>query len=121
MDRDIAVYHHLTICIESVGRSRKAQMWYLQLNKVSNGDGDGDGKSLVDSRSTEDRYSDVGTPLMHKQDNGFSVLELHEGCLILRGDGASHDGDMPFLDYFNLTSKVTVSASSTVTKRSNFQ
>lgn len=62
---------------------------------------------LLIDRSFEDRYSDPGTPVMKSLPNGFSVLQLTDGgnALLMIGDGASPEGEKPFLDKFNLTTK----------------
>jgi dipeptidyl aminopeptidase/acylaminoacyl peptidase len=70
-------------------------------------------------RRQQDRYSDPGTPLLRRVtllDSGFggggggggfaagasrSILQ-HGDFIYLRGDGASPDGDRPFLDRLNL-------------------
>jgi len=59
---------------------------------------------LVD-RSWEDRYNDPGKPVMKKNTMGRSVLfTANDGkSLFLIGDGASPEGDRPFLDEFDLT------------------
>ncbi len=50
-------------------------------------------------RSSEDRYSDPGAPVMRRDANGEWVLHVtSKGQLLLRGDGASSDGDRPFFD-----------------------
>jgi dipeptidyl aminopeptidase/acylaminoacyl peptidase len=50
-------------------------------------------------RSSEDRYSDPGDPVMRREANGQWVIQrTSKGQLLLRGDGASPDGDRPFLD-----------------------
>jgi dipeptidyl aminopeptidase/acylaminoacyl peptidase len=58
-------------------------------------------------RSSEDRYSDPGDPLLRRTARGTHVL--HTGAngrtLMLFGDGASPDGDRPFIDTLNLTNK----------------
>ena len=62
---------------------------------------------LLFDRSFEDRYTDPGTPVMKTLPNGRSVLHLadNDQSLLLIGDGASPEGDKPFIDKFNLSSK----------------
>lgn len=59
---------------------------------------------LLFDRSYEDRYSDPGSPLMRWTPTGSAVLlTADEGrTLFLVGDGASPEGDRPFLDRFDL-------------------
>lgn len=54
--------------------------------------------------SSQDRYSDPGSPLLRPLTNGFRVARVHEGSLFLVGAGATPDGERPFLDTFNLVS-----------------
>ncbi len=62
---------------------------------------------LLLDRSFEDRYTDPGTPVMKTLPNGRSVLHLADNgqSLLLIGDGASPEGDKPFIDKFTLSSK----------------
>lgn len=56
---------------------------------------------LVD-RSYEDRYNDPGRPVTVENAAGFRVLLRDaQGRLTLFGDGASPDGDRPFVDRWN--------------------
>lgn len=54
--------------------------------------------------SAQDRYGDLGLPMLRPLTNGFRVARVHEGSLFLVGAGASPDGERPFLDTFNLVS-----------------
>ncbi len=61
---------------------------------------------LLNERSTNDAYSDIGSPVTTKNSFGRSVLlQLKNGNLLLRGQGASADGDMPFIQTFDLKTK----------------
>lgn len=64
---------------------------------------------LLWDRSSEDRYGDPGTPLTTPTETGGRVLLLgeHGEALFLRGEGASEQGDLPFLDRFHLGSEET--------------
>ncbi len=54
-------------------------------------------------RSSEDRYSDPGTPVMHREPTGHRVLQVtRDGKLLLVGTGASDQGDRPFFDRLDL-------------------
>ncbi|MNM91193.1 Prolyl oligopeptidase family protein [compost metagenome] len=61
---------------------------------------------LLSERSEDDRYSDPGEPLLQVDDAGRSRLQLSaDGSSFYRiGDGASAEGDRPFLDRVNLAS-----------------
>jgi dipeptidyl aminopeptidase/acylaminoacyl peptidase len=66
---------------------------------------------LLYSGSSEDRYNDPGMPVMRTDDAGFRRMLIvndpaHPGdSLLLDGQGASPEGDRPFLDRFNLQTK----------------
>ncbi|HYG61714.1 MAG TPA: prolyl oligopeptidase family serine peptidase [Thermoanaerobaculia bacterium] len=62
---------------------------------------------LLFDRSSEDRYSDPGVPVMVENEAGRHVMLLAGGgkTLYLTGDGASPEGDRPFLDAYDLTTR----------------
>jgi dipeptidyl aminopeptidase/acylaminoacyl peptidase len=60
--------------------------------------------SILWERSSEDSYNDPGSPLV-KNVNGRWLMALENGNIFLSGNGASPEGDMPFLDKFNLKTK----------------
>ncbi|MGV7207147.1 prolyl oligopeptidase family serine peptidase [Oxalobacteraceae bacterium A2-2] len=53
----------------------------------------------------EDRYHHPGTPVTRPDSNGNQRLQLVQGALLLDGEGASPEGDRPFLDRYDLASK----------------
>jgi dipeptidyl aminopeptidase/acylaminoacyl peptidase len=54
-------------------------------------------------RSSEDRYTDPGRPVMRPTPSGHQVLQVTgKGQLLLTGTGASAQGDRPFLDRLDL-------------------
>ncbi len=57
---------------------------------------------LLWDRSTEDAYADPGRPQIRTTDRGQRVLLQDGGWIYLAGDGASPEGDRPFLDRLNL-------------------
>jgi dipeptidyl aminopeptidase/acylaminoacyl peptidase len=57
---------------------------------------------LLWERSSDDRYADPGIPVKRTISTGFQVVEQEGDVMYLRGEGASPDGDRPFLDRFNL-------------------
>jgi dipeptidyl aminopeptidase/acylaminoacyl peptidase len=57
---------------------------------------------LVWDRSVQDRYRNPGTPVLRTLPNGQRVLAEYEGHIYLTGQGASPQGDRPFLDKMNL-------------------
>lgn len=56
---------------------------------------------LVWERSWEDRYNDPGTPFT-VQVEGRRLLYLDDGAMLLSGNGASAEGDRPFIDRYSL-------------------
>jgi dipeptidyl aminopeptidase/acylaminoacyl peptidase len=58
---------------------------------------------LVWDRSTQDRYNDPGQPVMRVLANGHRVILQHGNGIFLSGQGASGQGDRPFLDRLDLT------------------
>ena len=55
---------------------------------------------MIWSRNQQDRYNDPGTPMMRK---GGERIMLQDGdSIYLTGNGASPEGDRPFLDRFNV-------------------
>jgi dipeptidyl aminopeptidase/acylaminoacyl peptidase len=64
-------------------------------------------KTLLFDYSWQDRYNVPGTPLIKQLPNGYSVLLTDERAktIYLVSDGASPEGDRPFIDAYNLTGK----------------
>ncbi len=57
---------------------------------------------LLMDRSTEDRYNDPGTPVTRTNAAGYPVLaRMDDGRLMMFGNGASPEGDRPFVDLWN--------------------
>jgi dipeptidyl aminopeptidase/acylaminoacyl peptidase len=57
---------------------------------------------LIWDRSVQDRYGDPGSPIMRTLPNGKRVMWQHGDTIFLAGAGASRQGDLPFLDRFDL-------------------
>ncbi|AUH51004.1 S9 family peptidase [Chromobacterium sp. ATCC 53434] len=64
---------------------------------------------LLNRRSSEDRYADPGSPVLISNADGQPVLQTSAdgGSLYLLGDGASPDGDRPFIDRLDLAGNKT--------------
>jgi dipeptidyl aminopeptidase/acylaminoacyl peptidase len=62
--------------------------------------------SLFERRS-DDAYADIGSPMMTQNSYGRNVLLLlkNNTQLLLRSQGASPDGDLPFIQSFDLKTK----------------
>jgi dipeptidyl aminopeptidase/acylaminoacyl peptidase len=63
----------------------------------------------IQDRSFQDRYADPGQPIMHHGKFGRDVILTADSgdTVFLIGDGASEDGDRPFLDSYSLKSGET--------------
>ncbi|MEX0608018.1 MAG: prolyl oligopeptidase family serine peptidase [Balneolaceae bacterium] len=64
-------------------------------------------KELIFDRSTEDRYNDPGSPVYKRTKYGTNVLHtVDNGAKVLMtGQGASEEGNRPFLSVFDLKTK----------------
>lgn len=59
------------------------------------------GKVLYE-RSMQDAYGDPGRPVSERHANGQVALRMRDGKLFLAGEGASKDGNRPFVDEWAL-------------------
>ncbi len=57
---------------------------------------------LISDLNVNDRYGDIGTPVTKRLPNGFSVIQQNGDWFFLSGQGASPEGDRPFLREMNL-------------------
>jgi len=91
----------LGLVTEYEWRSRHARTWRINTSRPA------DGWRVIFDRSTEDRYNDPGQPVMTTDAAGRSVLlQSDDGTWIfLRGDGASPQGDRPFLARMHLENR----------------
>lgn len=62
---------------------------------------------LISDLNTDDRYNDIGTPVMKTMPNGYSVFRQNDDSIMLTGNGASPEGDRPFLRRMNLNTLKT--------------
>ena len=62
---------------------------------------------LVNERNTNDRYNDIGVPVTRTLPNGSNVIWQAGDEIFLTGNGASPDGDRPFLRSMNLKTMET--------------
>ena len=95
---DLALVH------EFWWRSRKRRTWRVRSGQS------GSEPELVFDYSTEDRYQNPGLPMMKQNEAGrFVLLTDHDGdAIFLRGQGASPQGNRPFLDEYILSKKKSV-------------
>ena len=57
---------------------------------------------LVSDLNVNDRYSDIGQPVMKRRPDGENVIQQNGENIYLAGNGASPEGDRPFLREFDL-------------------
>ncbi len=95
----------LALVVESWRKTRREKTWRIEPEQ-----GDAGKTQLVFDRSSEDRYNDPGRPVTKRDANGKVRLQFiaangpQANSILLRGDGASKEGDQPFLDSYNLDS-----------------
>ena len=81
-------------------KERRLTTWRLNPSEKSS--------TKIMDRSYEDRYNDPGSPMMELNLFGRSVMALFEGSKVLMsGTGASPEGDMPFVDIYDLQTKMS--------------
>lgn len=92
----------LALVYESWYKTRRTRTWV-----ISPGFKDASPRVLFD-RSSEDAYSDPGSPMMRRTPSGTYVIakikkENDEGTyVLLNGIGATPEGNIPFLDLFDM-------------------
>jgi dipeptidyl aminopeptidase/acylaminoacyl peptidase len=91
----------LAIVEELWWKSRKVRRWRVRPGSPSTA------PELLSDRSFEDRYSDPGKPMVRMTPAGTWVLRTaNKGRTIyLNGEGASSEGDRPFVDAYDLSTK----------------
>jgi hypothetical protein len=92
----------LALVYESWYKTRRTRTWV-----ISPGSEDASPRILFD-RSSEDVYSDPGSPMLRRTPAGTYVIakikkENDEGTyVLLKGSGATPEGNFPFLDLFDM-------------------
>jgi dipeptidyl aminopeptidase/acylaminoacyl peptidase len=91
---DLALVH------ERWWKTRRAKTWRVRPSQPGK-------PELLFDRSSEDRYNAPGSPVTRRNARGMSVLRLASGgnAFYLVGEGASPEGDRPFVDRFDLATK----------------
>lgn len=75
--------------------------------KMSKLTGNATMETLID-RSTDDAYNNPGTPLTEKNKYGRNTVKLVNGSQVfMTGLGSSPNGDLPFLNSFDINTKAT--------------
>jgi len=77
---------------------RTAKVWRLRPGV------EGSEPELLLERSFEDRYNDPGNPVTRVDDSGHRVLLAEGDSVFMIGEGASDEGNRPFLDVWDLES-----------------
>lgn len=88
------------IIFERWWSSREERAWHIDPSGARD-------SQLLWERSWQDRYNDPGTPMLTRDERGRSVLLMQDGHILLNGDGASDEGDRPFVDRMHLASGET--------------
>ena len=55
--------------------------------------------------SSDEKYADPGSPVYRQQPDGQMLIRMQGDAIFLAGTGASPDGDRPFLDRLDLTTR----------------
>ena len=66
-----------------------------------------DAPDVLELRNIQDAYADPGSPIMTLTEAGFSVAAVTDGALLMAGQGATPEGNRPFLRRFDLETKET--------------
>ena len=88
---------HIALAYTREWGTRRTTTWMMNPDKPATP------KKIID-RLYEDRYSDPGSPMLHRNKYGRNVLLFSQDgeTVFLSGVGSSPDGDRPFVDEFNL-------------------
>ncbi|MDR6561385.1 MULTISPECIES: prolyl oligopeptidase family serine peptidase [unclassified Arcicella] len=77
------------------------------ITKIIDPSGQHEAQILFD-RSSEDKYNEPGNPSTKKNQYSKLVMDVQkDNTVFMTGDGASAEGDRPFVDILNLTTKET--------------
>ncbi|KAH0469775.1 hypothetical protein IEQ34_001333 [Dendrobium chrysotoxum] len=91
----------LALVYESWYKTRRTKTWVISPGRK------GVSPRILFDRSSEDVYSDPGSPMMRRTEEGTYVIakikNQDEGIyILLNGSGATPDGNIPFLDLFDI-------------------
>ena len=90
----------LALLYESSWRTKRSVCWALTPSNSS--------KRVLIDRDSEDRYGSPGAPMLRRQPSGRYTVALVDGThLLMSGQGASEEGDRPFLDLLELATGET--------------
>ncbi|HVE71428.1 MAG TPA: prolyl oligopeptidase family serine peptidase [Thermoanaerobaculia bacterium] len=90
----------LALVTERWWKTRRLKTWRIHPAQPGTPD-------VIFDRSSEDRYNAPGSPVTRRNARGQNVLALMNNgtSFLLFGDGASPEGDRPFIDRFDLAEK----------------
>ena len=63
---------------------------------------------VISDTNVNDRYNDIGQPVTKVMQNGSQLIRMNGSDIFLTGQGASPDGDRPFLRRFDLNTQKSV-------------
>ncbi len=91
----------LALLNESWWKSRVVKQWRIAPDQLDQA------PQLLAERSSQDRYNDPGRPALVRDVNGRARLQTSSDgrSIFLLGQGASPEGDRPFVDRFDLESR----------------
>lgn len=91
----------LALLSEAWYKTRAVKQWRIYPDNAA-----GQAADLVYAGSFEDRYNDPGQPVMRADAAGLPrLLIAADSSILLDGQGASNEGDRPFIDRLNLATK----------------
>ncbi|KAL7586935.1 hypothetical protein Lser_V15G41438 [Lactuca serriola] len=96
----------LALIYESWYKTRRVRTWLVSPGKSSNENPPA--PRLLFDRSSEDVYSDPGSPMLRRTPDGTYVIakfkkeDKQATYLLLNGNGATPEGNIPFLDLFDI-------------------
>lgn len=93
---------------EYARETRRARVWLMGVDHAEHAPKLSGEPRLVFDRSVNDRYNDPGTPIADITPRGASLVVVRCDHIFLRGDGATPEGNRPFLDALRLTDLVTL-------------
>jgi dipeptidyl aminopeptidase/acylaminoacyl peptidase len=86
----------LALATEFDRRSRRARLWRFHAGEPARAG------ALLFERSTQDAYGDPGSPVVERQPDGRALVRMAGDAVFLAGDGASPQGNRPFVDRWDL-------------------
>ncbi|MEW5309906.1 MAG: hypothetical protein WDW38_001749 [Sanguina aurantia] len=94
----------LALVYESWWKTRRSVVWTIAPDRVES-----EPASVLFDRNYEDVYTDPGSPLSRRTALGTYILAKLDGerKLLMSGGGASPEGNKPFLDVLDLSTKST--------------